>query len=167
MKALEAPDVHHLRAAEGWFELGNFNEATEELKHIAPKSRLHPDVLMVRWDIYAGLQNWEFAYTIAQALVAVAPEEAAGWINRSFALHKMKRSREAWANLFPAAKMFPKESTIPYNLACYSCQLGNLTEAWNWLDKAIEIGEADKIKSQAMDDADLKPLWAQLKGLKK
>ena len=83
------PDIHFLRAAEGWLELGDHLEANEELKKISLQCRFHPQVLLVRWEIYAREGHWEFAHTIAHGLVALAPDEPVGWINRSFALHQM------------------------------------------------------------------------------
>ena len=159
---IEAPDSHYLRAAEGWLELGNHVEANEELKQISLQSRFHPLALLVRWEIYAMANHWEFAHTIAQGIVAIAPSEPIGWINRSFALHKLHRTPEAWIKLLPAAKKFPSEPFIAYNLACYACQIGYTKEAWNWLDKALAIGQAEEIKSQALDDPDLQPLWSEI-----
>jgi predicted Zn-dependent protease len=153
------PDCHFLRAAEGWLELGDHLEANEELKRISLQTRFHPQVLLARWEIYAREQHWEYAHTIAHGLVALAPDEPAGWINRSFALHQMKRTQEAWHALLPAVKKFPKNPTVAYNLACYACQLGKLTEARDWLTRAIETGDGNKIKSLAKEDPDLKPLF--------
>jgi predicted Zn-dependent protease len=153
------PDIHFLRAAEGWLELGDHLEANEELKRISLQCRFHPQVLLVRWEIYARENHWEFAHTIAHGLVALAPEEAIGWINRSFALHQMRRTVEAWHALLPAVKKFPKNPTIAYNLACYACQLGSLDESRSWLTKAIELGDAAKIRQLAQGDPDLKPLF--------
>ena len=48
------------------------------------------------------------------------PDEPVGWIHRSYVLHEQKRTREAWDLLLPAAKKFPEDFTIPYNLACYA-----------------------------------------------
>lgn len=42
MKPLEHPDLHHLRAAVGWLELGKHIEANEELEKITPNSSLIP-----------------------------------------------------------------------------------------------------------------------------
>jgi len=73
---------------------------------------------------------------------------------------------EAWAQavvakpvLEEAAKLFPADSTIQYNLACYSAQLGQLDAAQEYLDKSYELGDAKQIKLMALDDDDLKPLW--------
>jgi hypothetical protein len=46
VKPLDLPDIHHLRAAQGWLELGNHLEANEELEKIAPALRAHPSVLL-------------------------------------------------------------------------------------------------------------------------
>ena len=104
---LEPPDSHHLSAAEGWLLLGNHREANDELKQITLQARFHPDVLLVRWEIYARDQHWEFAHTIAHGMVALTPDEPVGWINRSFALHQMKRTQEAWAHLLRPSRCRP------------------------------------------------------------
>jgi hypothetical protein len=71
-------------------------------------------------------------------------------------------AREA---LSPVATQFPQEPTIPYNLACYDCQLGNLKEARQWLEKAFDIGDSKRLKLMALDDPDLEPLWANIRGI--
>jgi len=159
MNSLEPPDSHYLRAAEGWLDLGNCKEANEELKQIGLQERFHPQVMLVRWEIYSRIEHWEFAHAIAQGLVALAPEEPCGWIKRSICLHKMKRTPEAFHILLPAASKFPCNSTIAYDLACYACQLGRIEEARHWLDQALKSGDADKINLMAKAAADLKPLW--------
>ena len=77
----------------------------------------------------------------------------------------MKLTQEARNQLAPVAEKFPAVSTIPYNLACYACQLGNPAEARQWLAKAIEIGGVDDIKRMALADPDLKPMWEEIKKL--
>ena len=58
-----------------------------------------------------------------------------------------------------AAKLFPTEWSIQYNLACYCAQLGQLDAAREHLGKSYELGDAQQIKLMALDDEDLKPLW--------
>ena len=55
-------------------ELGNHEEANEELELIDAPLRAHPDVLEVRWLIYQKVENWELCENIASALVKLAPE---------------------------------------------------------------------------------------------
>ena len=163
MKPLPAPDSHYLRAAQGWLELGNDQEANEELERITPQLRAHPDVLEVRWHIYAKEAKWDACVDIASAIVKQAPESSFGWIHRSFALHVLKRTQEAFDYLLPVANKFPKVWTIPYNLACYCAQLGRLDECQAWFKQAMAIDE-QTVKRVALDDPDLKPLWDSLSG---
>ena len=149
----------HLLAAQGWLDLGDGQSANDELDNITPTFRAHPDVLETRWEIYAADCNWIACVDIGKALTQLAPQRAVAWIHHAFALHEMKRTLEAFDVLSPVARRFPSEPTIPYNLACYTCQLGRRAEAEGWLTKAFALGNAKEIKLQAMDDPDLAPLW--------
>jgi tetratricopeptide (TPR) repeat protein len=139
-------------------ELGNHEEANEELELIDAPLRAHPDVLEVRWGIYAKVKNWEACLHIGTALIKLAPERTTGWIGRSFALHETKRTQEAYDELKPALDVFKNEQLVWYNMACYACVLGNKDEARELLDKAIELG-GDAVKAQALDDPDLQGVW--------
>ena len=48
---------------------------------------------------------------------------------------------------------------MPYNLACYECQLGRLEQAKHRLEKAFKLGEGEGMRLAALDDPDLQPLW--------
>jgi Flp pilus assembly protein TadD len=162
MKPLEPPDSHHLRAACGWLELGNPGEAAAELQQLSATVRMHPATLEVLWRICAANRRWEEAVEFGRLLVRLDPNEAAGWLHRSYALHELRRTEEALKLLVPAAGQFPKESTIPYNLACYCCQLGKLEEARAWLDHAARIRGRMDLRRLALEDPDLKPLWPEI-----
>jgi tetratricopeptide (TPR) repeat protein len=162
MKPVAPPDSHHLRAAQGWLELGNHREAAAELEQVSPSSANHPDVLEVRWGIAAAAKNWNACIEIASTLVKVAPRSAAGWIQRSFALHELARTKEAAEQLLPAAKLFPDNWLLRYNLACYACQMGKEAEAWDWLQNAFELGDERQIRLMALEDRDLKPLHKKI-----
>ena len=162
MKGLQAPDLHHLRAAEGWLQLGDAGEAGRELDQIAPARQSHPEVLETRWSVCAAGGDWAGALAAAEQAVAQAPGRSSGWIHRSYSLHELRRTQEAREQLLPAADRFPKESIIPYNLACYDCQLGRLAEAREWLALAMALGPREEIVTLALKDVDLKPLWQEL-----
>jgi predicted Zn-dependent protease len=165
MKPLEPPDSIHLKAAEGWLDLGNHREAAAELEKISKAHLSHTDVLEVRWRICAEAKDWESGVTVARAITQQDPERPAGWIGLSFALHELKMTQQAWDNLFAVAGKFPKEPTIPYNLACYGAQLGRLWEAEQWLRQAFKTGDPTALKRLALADADLKPLWDKIEKL--
>jgi tetratricopeptide (TPR) repeat protein len=165
MQALESPDNHYLSAAIGWLELGNTVEAGFELENISPAQQNNADVLEVRWLICAEEKNWDAALRTARALIQHAPKRSSGWVHQAYALRRaagggLQAAREA---LLPASQKFPKEAIIPYNLSCYACQMSRLAEAMTWLEKAIKIGEKEKIKQMALNDPDLQPLWEEVR----
>jgi len=165
MKPLEPPDSFHLRAAEGWIELGNAAEAAAEIERLAPEHRVRPEVLNVRWEICAAEKGWAAALEIASALVELSPEVPLGWIHRSYSLHELKRTQEARDNLMFVVERFPDNTTMRYNLACYECQLGRLDLARDWLRKAFALGDSARIRNMAMDDPDLRPLRNEIEYL--
>ena len=164
MNDLPPEVLHHLRAAEGWLELGDHLSANEELDQLPSSLSDHPQVLMLRWQVYARACHWESAYEIANTLVKLAPDEPTGWIHRSYVLHEQRRTQEAWDQLLPAWERFPIEPTIAYNLACYACQLGRLKEAWTWLERAFAMDDSQTriLKREALEDPDLAPLRNKL-----
>jgi tetratricopeptide (TPR) repeat protein len=163
MKKLPPQDQHCLDAAEGWLGLGDHLSANEELDQITPELMAHPRVLAVRLEIYWKTKNWEAVVHIASTLATLEPKNAHAWIGRSFALHELKQTQEAYDLLLPAKDKFSKNATIPYNLACYCAQLNRLNEAEKWLKKAMAINK-HYVKSIAVDDPDLKPLWDSMSG---
>jgi len=62
--------------------------------------------------------------------------------------------------LLNAEVKFPREPAIPYNLACYYCQLGEIEKAKRYLEKAFEIDL--NWRMAALEDEDLRPLWDSL-----
>ncbi len=164
MLPLDPPDSHRLSAAIGWLGLGNPQEAKAELAALLPASKNHPDVLEVRWSIHSGDKQWDLALQDARALVEAAPERAAGWIFQAYALRRVPTGglQQAWDALRPAYERFPRQLIIPFNLACYSCQLRQLDDARAWLDRAAQIGGKKEIKPMALAEPDLEPLWTEI-----
>jgi len=167
MKRLEPPDSHYLDAAIGWLELGLVEEAKREMKQISREQGEHPDVLEVCWRIDAGEQHWDAALEVARKLVARAPNRADGWLHHAYALRRASEGglEKAWEALAPAAEKFLQEPIIPYNLACYACQMRQLDKAWAWLKRALQIGGKETLKQMALSDADLEPLWDEIRQL--
>ena len=166
--SIEPPDSHHLSCAIGWLELGSPGDALDDLELVTAALREHPDVLEVRWQIYARMANWDLALTTARQLLTQAPERASGWIHQAYSLRRAQGGGldSAWSALKQALARFPKEPIIPYNLACYAAQMNRLDEAWEWLHKAMEAAEdVDRIKQMALMDADLVGLHDRLKKL--
>jgi predicted Zn-dependent protease len=156
---LTATELHRVRAAQGWLELGNPDEAGAELEALPAGARKHPAVLEIRWNILARSKSWADCVEVAQALTHRAPEHPTSWVNLAYALHELRRTNEAHQTLLKVIDRFPKEWILPYNLACYCCQMGDLTGARDWLAQSMKLGDRKAIKAQALEDPDLAPLW--------
>jgi Flp pilus assembly protein TadD len=164
VQTLETPDIHRVNAAMGWLELGNPVEARVELDAVTPGQQTHPAVLEVRWLLCAREEGWREGLAVAETQVAVAPEDAGGWLHRAYALRRVEGGglAQAWTALLPAAAKFPGEPVIPYNLACYACQLRELETARDWLRQAVKVGGPKLVRQMALADDDLQPLWPEI-----
>ena len=161
LRMLNPPDSHHLTAAIGWLELGNHSEAGNEISRITPEHWEHPDVLEVRWQVCAAGKSWDAAMAAAQRLIEVAPDRVAAWLHLAYAIRRSsKGSLQLAADaLRPAYDKFPEAALVPYNLACYAAQLGQLEAASDWLKKAIRLSDkGDTIKMMALAVEDLRAL---------
>lgn len=167
MQPLNPPDSHYLSAAMGWMGLGNIVEAEQELNRVGAVHQCHPDVLEVRWMILAEGKRWDAALEIARTLLRLAPNRSSGWLHQAYALRRAVSNglQQAWEALLPAYGRFPREATIPYNLSCYACQMNKLDEARTWLRRALQVGEKEEIKEIALSDADLRPLWDEIRSI--
>ena len=167
MPDLGPPDSHFLNAATGWLMLGNAEEARREFEQMRAEARAHPDAQEFQWSWFAHEKRWEDAVDVAQCLVDQCSKRANAWIHRSFALHELGRTQEAFDLLLPAFKKFPKEITIPYNLACYATQLRDLEAGRRWFQKVLVLGKTSEEKLRglhtALEDADLEPLWPEFR----
>ena len=160
----------HLRAALGWLELGNPAEAEKELDEITPELRMHPKVLHIQWQIYSTTKRWDVCVEIGRALVEQEPNNSFGWVNRSYALRRAPGGgvQAAYDALRPATdQTLDSSEQVLFNLACYTCQLGRLDEARQWLGKCwAEAGKAGRthdLKEQVLKEPDLEPLWDEVR----
>jgi Flp pilus assembly protein TadD len=165
--SLEPPDSHYLNAALGWLGLGRRDDARAELERISLALQEHPDVLEAWWMLHAEERQWQTALEVARKILRVAPDRSSGWLHHAYALRRTPGGNLEQANeaLKPAAKKFPHEPIISYNLACYACQLQRLDEARSWLCRALQLGGREQVKRMALEDGDLEPLWEEIKQL--
>ncbi len=157
---LNSSEKMALRAAEGWLELGDWRSAEEELAQIRTELQDHLPLLRLRIEIASTSKEWERVVELAGLMIGHAPGESIGYVRRAFALHELRRTKEAWDTLLPVAGKFLDEWIVPYNLACYAAQLGELDVARKWFDRACKLGDAKALKIEAKRDPDLAPLWA-------
>jgi thioredoxin-like negative regulator of GroEL len=160
---LEPHDLMRLNAADGWLGFDNVIEADKELKQITPTMQGHPEVLARRCEMFAKAECWPKCEEVAEEIILLQPESTFGWIRRSFALHEQNLTATAREKLLPAVDLSPEDISIRYNLACYECVLGNMSQARLHLAGAFNLAHnqncTDEWKSRMLGDPDLKPLW--------
>lgn len=165
MNKLNPPDSHHLDAAQGWLGLGDWASANHELDEISLESCTHHSVLQTRFQVYAAANLWAMAAEMARALTVLDPANPFGWIDWAYSLYELNRVHEARKVLMSVVEKFPGEYLIRYSLACYACQLGDLKEAFQWLEKAVHLADEKEVKQMVLNNPDLQPLWDQIGGI--
>lgn len=173
LESLAPGDLLRLRAAHGWLELGLPQEGLREVESVSEPARLHPATLDVHRAIAASTGDWATAHHVGDLLVQHHPRLDVGWIQRAYAARRMPGGGLALAlqQLLPALDRFPACTIIPYNLACYACQLKDLPQARRWYAEA-EQREASQpspshgsTRKMALEDADLEPLHDWIRAL--
>lgn len=159
MDLLSHAAQHHLRAAEGWLDLGAPAEAHAELDLIEPEGREHPDVLHLRWQIHRKTKEWECCFQFAQSLTEKAPEDPRAWTAMAQTLYFTSRIQEAYDLAVSKITTFPTHWPLYYDAACYACLTGRLGQAKQFLQLASALGDESEVKRMAAQDVDLKDLW--------
>jgi predicted Zn-dependent protease len=145
-----------LLAAQGYSELGMFDDALKELDSLPEEVADYSTVVELRTVILMQARRWKSALTASRALCRVAPDKTAGFIHAAFCLHELGRTGEARDILLGGPDLLHAEPTFHYNLACYECALGNLDLARMHLEKSFELDK--KFRDFARNDPDLAPL---------
>ena len=158
--ALAPPDIQHLEAATGYAQLGMWLDTDSELDNIDPFNCAAFEVLALRIEIYRGLKKWELMREIAKRLTEFQPANIQWILSYAFASRRALSIEVAKEILLKSVARFPREAVIYFNLACYSCQLGDLKSAKDFLKRAFEIDP--NWRFIALDDVDLEPLWKML-----
>lgn len=145
-----------LEAVEGYLTLELYQDAWEELECLPPALEAEHAVLELRCEIYQRLEKWSSARVLAESMAHQFPENPAWWLSWAFALRREQTVEAARGVLWEAVQRHPGVGLISYNLACYSCVLGELDEARRLLTRAFAIDPG--LKKIALDDEDLRPL---------
>ena len=117
----------------------------------------------MRYAVCAKAENWDVAFEIAAALMKLKPDEPTVWLDLAYSTRRKTGGSisAAMEILTQAREKFPDDKAIPYNLACYECQLGNFDRAKALLKGVFSGAGAKKFKLMARKDPDLEPLWKE------
>ncbi len=146
----------YLNAAEGFLELGMFEEAHDELERMPAEDRYRPEVYATRLGVFLKLEKWEAAEVCAKHLTRVWSDQSGWWCAWAFATRRSVSVEAAEKILIQALVRFPEDALIYYHLACYTCVMGRTREAKSLFAEAINRDES--YLQDALDEADLKAI---------
>lgn len=162
MKTLNQTDAWTASFAQGFCELGDYQNAIAEIEKLSPEARTTPTALSVRWQAYAGAEHWEAAWVVSKVLCDVLPDSPEAWICQANTLRKFKGVRNAYDLIKAVISRFDTHPVIQYNLGCYASQLGNFEEAARALTKAFRLENGIALRIASVYDPDLRPLWEKI-----
>ena len=136
-------------------------DANAQLDYVDPFNRALPEVLRVRAAVYHRTANWDDLRSVALKLTRLEPANVQWPLSLAYATRRTASIEFARDILLAAKEQLPSEPVIPFNLACYYCQLGDLDAAKDYLKQAFAIDPSWRLT--ALDDEDLEPLWGFLK----
>lgn len=122
------------------------------------------DLLQLKWRFAVETLAWDVALEAATSLQKLLPDDAHWWLNRAYALRRADGGglQAAYDFLLPAKGLFAENYVIPYNLACYACQMKMLPLARTHLAAARLMAGEKAIQSMALQDEDLQALWPEI-----
>lgn len=142
-----------LEAARGYCELHLPDLAWEEIAPLRKPLANAPELMEAELMILMIEKRWIEALALSLRLQRRCPDQPAGWLQASFCLHEMGRTREALERLVSAPKALRKVPLFHYNTGCYLAVLGQLREAMTALRKSFEMDE--EFRDCAKSDPDL------------
>ncbi len=147
-------------AAQGYVELGLFDEARAELDALPRHHHERVDVIEITLLCLMGRNSWQEALVLAAKLCLQEPSEPGGYIHAAFCLHELGRTAEAVNMLSNGPVSLRTKPVYYYNMGCYHARLGQFDKSIVYLERAFEM-DGD-LRHHAKKDRDLDALRAQL-----
>lgn len=147
-------------AAQGYVELGLFDEAQIELSPLTADMHERVDVIEITLLCLMGAHRWAEALALAMRLCQQEPSEPGGFIHAAFCLHELGRTAEAVDVLSRGPAALRTKPVYYYNMGCYHACLGHFDKSLVYLERAFEMDGT--LRQHARKDADLDCLRAQL-----
>ncbi len=147
----------HLVQCDGYLDLGMLEAARKELDQI-PESHRHSIFYSdARLRLHIEAHDWAVAARLARELRDSMPAKPEYWIQLAYAVRRAEGIEAARTLLLEGLHRFPAVAVIPFNLACYECQLGHRAAAIQYLGRAVRLDP--NYAKAALEDEDLKPIW--------
>jgi Flp pilus assembly protein TadD len=149
-----------LQRADGYMDLRMWTHAQRELSAVAAEHHDSFAFTHCRLRLAIEEKDWQASAQLARALHGQAPDEPETWIELAYVARRAEGVDAARQILSRALHRFPSLAIIPFNLACYECQLGDMKQARMYLARAFELEPG--YRRLAVEDRDLEPLWPEL-----
>lgn len=145
-----------LTYANGYRELEMFDHALAELDTLSETLSLCRESQQMRLAVYMEAKRWREALPCANRLASVESSDPGDLVNLAYVTRRADSLAGARIILENAARRYPDEAIIHYNLGCYACCADELEAAKSYLRRAFRLNTAYIKMSQ--DDEDLKKL---------
>ena len=140
-------------AAQGYVELGLYEEAQAELARLPGEAGARADVMEILLLCLMAEQRWPEALALTLRLCEAEPEEPGGFIHAAYCLHEMGRTQEALDVLGRGPAALRSKPVYYYNLACYHAKLGQRDKALALARQSFEMDGS--LRAVARKDPDL------------
>jgi tetratricopeptide (TPR) repeat protein len=148
VRGLGYPAFFQYQAAEGWFELGDLDEAIKELGRMSARARARPEVLRLRWRILVRREQWNRCLALAKRLVRRFPEDPLSWVALAETFYLRRDVETAYRIASDMVAQFPQSWNLLYDAACYACLIGRFDQAKRFFQLAL-IVSGDEPSGQA------------------
>jgi len=145
-----------LTYANGYRELGMFQDALEELSKLPDSQLDRVEALQMKLAVLIEAKDWPSASCAAKNLTLREPNDPRHFVNLAFTTRRARSIEKAKAILEEAAQRFPNVAIIQYNLGCYACQQADMESAKEKLIAAFSLDPS--FLDTAKEDDDLGPL---------
>ena len=145
--------------ANGYRELGMFDDALEELSRLPDSLIDRIEVSQMKLAIFVEAKDWTAAACAAKNLSLREPADPGHFVNLAFATRRAQSIEEAKAILDDAALRFPNVAIIHYNLGCYACQEADLEGAKEKLVAAFSMDPSFLDTAKGDEDLDMLTDW--------
>ncbi|NNE91727.1 MAG: hypothetical protein HKN23_08780 [Verrucomicrobiales bacterium] len=147
-------------AAEGYVELGMYQEALEELSAIPVEvddKQTKFEIADRRLKILQQMEAWEEGAKVARAAVVELPNYSTPYLLGAYAIRRAEGVEAAFEFLVSGEHCLYMTPDFWYKKGCYYCLLGQFKEAKECVYKAMGSGD-EKYDTLVEEDDDLAPL---------
>ncbi|MCP3981693.1 MAG: tetratricopeptide repeat protein [bacterium] len=134
-------------------------DSIRDERRFAGIEKLHDTLSLERFrlgrsDSNYSSRRWAPAIEEFRKFTAERPEVGRGWFNLGWALHFSRRHDEARDAFQRQRALGYRADIATYNIACAYAMEGNVDEALNWLDRAVDTGRIGAHQLASDEDLD-------------